>query len=361
MMMMATGDGVKGVMSAPGGAVLAIDLGATWTRAAVVSFAGEIAARSAARTPADGAPERLAEAVLTVAARALAAAGAPGDDGVVAVGVASVGPLDAHAGVLVAPPNLGGGYRGLDLATPLRRRFDVPVFVERDTNVAALGEHAYGAAKGIDDFVYLTVSTGLGGAIFSRGCLLTGASGVAGELGHIPVMIGGPLCGCGGVGHLEALCSGTAIARAGRDAGISVRPDVSGVAVSSVGGALAGATSDALAASEPPALTAADVAAAEQAGDERAAAIMRRAREAFAAGVVGIVNALNPRLIVVGGGIARAEGERLLGPAREAVAASALAPAAAAVELVPAALGDDVGLIGCVRLVAGGEEESWQR
>jgi glucokinase len=88
---------------------------------------------------------------------------------------------------------------------------------------------------------------------------------------------------------------------------------------------------------------------------------MRHAREAFAAGVVGIVNALNPRLIVVGGGIARAEGERLLGPAREAVAASALAPAAAAVELVPAALGDDVGLIGCVPLVAGGEEESWQR
>ena len=280
MMMMATGDGVKSVVSAPGGAVLAIDLGATWTRAAVVSFAGEIAARSAARTPADGAPERLAEAVLGVAARALAAAGPPGDDGVVAVGVASVGPLDARAGVLVAPPNLGGGYRGLDLATPLRRRFDVPVFVERDTNVAALGEHAYGAAKGIDDFVYLTVSTGLGGAIFSRGCLLTGASGVAGELGHIPVLIGGPLCGCGGVGHLEALCSGTAIARAGRDAGISVRPDASGVAVSSVGDAPADAIApaDALAASEPPALTAADVAAAAQAGDERAAAIMRRAR-----------------------------------------------------------------------------------
>ena len=76
--------------------------------------------------------------------------------------------------MLVAPPNLGGGYRGLDLAAPSRRRFGVPVFVERDTMVAALGEHAHGAAQGIDDFVYLTVSTGLGGAIFSRGRLLTG-------------------------------------------------------------------------------------------------------------------------------------------------------------------------------------------
>lgn len=343
-------------MSASGGAVLAIDLGATWTRAAVVSRAGEVAARSAAHTPADGAPERLAEAVLVVAGQALAAAGV-GGDGVVAVGVASVGPLDAHAGVLFAPPNLGGGYRGLDLATPLRRRFDVPVFVQRDTNVAALGEHAYGAAKGVDDFVYLTVSTGLGGAIFSRGRLLTGASGVAGELGHIPVMVGGPVCGCGGVGHLEALCSGTAIARAGRDAGIGVRRDANGGALPPAGVAPAGAT----AVADSLALTAADVTAAEQAGDERAAAIMRRAREAFAAGVVGIVNALNPRLIVVGGGIARAEGERLLGPARAAVAAHALAPAAAVVEVVPAALGDDVGLIGCVPLVAGEKEGSWQR
>ncbi len=228
---------------------------------------------------------------------------------------------------------------------------------ERDTNVAALGEHAYGAAKGVDDFVYLTVSTGLGGAIFSRGRLLTGASGVAGELGHIPVMVGGPVCGCGGVGHLEALCSGTAIARAGRDAGIGVRRDANGGALPPAGVAPAGAT----AVADSLALTAADVTAAEQAGDERAAAIMRRAREAFAAGVVGIVNALNPRLIVVGGGIARAEGERLLGPARAAVAAHALAPAAAVVEVVPAALGDDVGLIGCVPLVAGEKEGSWQR
>ena len=98
----------------------------------------------------------------------------------------------------------------------------------------------------------------------------------------MPVMVGGPLCGCGGVGHLEALCSGTAIARAGREAGIveprrRPRGRRRASAVCPCGSV---------------ALTAADVAAAEQAGDERAAAIMRRAREAFAAGVVGIVNAL---------------------------------------------------------------------
>jgi glucokinase len=358
MMMAVTQDGVKSGAQAPRGPVLAIDLGATWTRAAVVSPDGELAARGAARTPFDGPSGRLADAILHVAEQALKAAAAAEGDPIAAVGVAAVGPLDPRSGVIVAPPNLGNGYRGLDLATPLRRRFGVPVFVERDTMVAALGEHAYGAAQGVDDFIYLTVSTGLGGAIFSRGRLLTGASGVAGELGHVPVLLDGPICGCGGVGHLEALCSGTAIARAGREAGITARRDAD--AAMSASAALRG-SADAAASTDPRALSAADVAAAERNGDERAAAIMRRAREAFAAGVVGIVNAFNPRMIVVGGGIARAEGERLLGPAREAIAASALAPAAAVVELTPAALGDDVGLIGCVPLTADRKEGSWQR
>ena len=365
-----TQDGVNSGAQAPRGPVLAIDLGATWTRAAVVSPDGELVARSAARTPSDGAPGLLADAVVQVAEQALAAATAAESDPIAAVGVAAVGPLDSRSGVIIAPPNLGSGYRGLDLATPLRRRFGVPVFVERDTNVAALGEHAYGAARGVDDFIYLTVSTGLGGAIFSRGRLLTGASGVAGELGHVPVLLDGPICGCGGAGHLEALCSGTAIARAGREAGIAVRRDADagtsaaadprGSAEALASAVLRG-SADAAASADPPALSAVDVAAAERAGDERAAAIMRRAREAFAAGVVGFVNVFNPSLIVVGGGIARAEGERLLGPARRAIAASALAPAAAVVTLAPAALGDDVGLMGCVPLTADGEEASWQR
>lgn len=348
---------VKGDGRTLGGPVLGIDLGATWTRAAVLTAGGEVVARSAARTPFDGPATRLADAILGVAEQALKAATAGGIDAVAAVGVGSVGPLDPRSGTLVAPPNLGRGYRGLDLATPLTGRLGVPVVVERDTMVAALGEHAYGAAQGVEDFVYLTVSTGLGGAIFSRGRLLTGASGVAGELGHVPVMLDGPLCGCGGRGHLEAICSGTAIAHAGREAGIAVSRAADTAAYMPADARAAdGVTPPA----EPPVLSAADVAAAERDGDERAASIMGRARTAFAAGVVGIVNAFNPELIVVGGGIARAEGDRLLGPARRAIAAEALAPAAAAVRLVPAALGDDVGLVGCVPLVAGGSEGSWR-
>jgi glucokinase len=314
--------------AAPVGPVLAIDIGATWTRAAVVLPAGEVVARQAEPTPYDGTSRELGDAVVHVAELARATAVAAGTTPV-AVGVAAIGPLDARAGRLLGPPNVGPGYRDLDLATPLRRRFDLPLYLERDTNVAALGEHAFGAARGVDDFVYLTISTGVGGAIVADGRLFLGATGVAGELGHIPVALDGPACGCGGVGHFEALSSGSGIARAAREAGLTTP---------------AGAG----------ALTAADVARAERAGDARAAAVMARARQAFAAAVVGIVNAFNPRLIVVGGGVARAEGDRLLGPARAAIAAQALAPAAAAVELVPAALGDYVSLVGCQPLVAGG-------
>ena len=322
---MTTNDDVK---VEPRSAVLAVDIGATWTRAAVVEPTGRIVGRQAAPTPFDGGQRELGDAVARVAELALSAANADEASPPAALGVAAIGPLDARRGVLLGPPNVGAGYRDLDLAAPLGR-FGLPLFLERDTNVAALGEHAFGAARGVDDFVYLTVSTGLGGAIMAAGRLLLGATGVAGELGHLPVSLDGPQCGCGGVGHLEAYSSGTGIARRGREAGLTAADGIS-------------------------APTAADVAGAARAGDARAAAVMESARRAFAVALVGIVNAFNPRLIVVGGGVARAEGERLLAPARAAIAAQALGPAAAAVEVVPAALGDDVGLVGCLPLVGSG-------
>ena len=329
-MMLTTPDAVKDVpvpWSGDERPVLAIDVGATWTRAAVVDHAARLFGRRAQRTPFDGGQRELGEAVAGLAELALTAARAEGAPAPAAVGVAAIGPLDARRGTLLGPPNVGAGYRGLDLADPLAR-LGLPLFLERDTNVAALGEHAFGAARETDDFVYLTVSTGLGGAIMAGGRLLFGATGVAGELGHLPVTLDGAVCGCGGIGHLEAYSSGTGIARAGREAGL--------------GGA------------DPEALTAADVAGAARAGDARAAAVMDRARRAFAAALVGIVNAFNPALIVVGGGVARGEGEDLLAPARQAIADQALGPAAAAVRVCPAALGDDVGLIGCLPLVGGG-------
>jgi len=168
--------------------------------------------------------------------------------------------------------------------------------------------------------LYLTVSTGVGGGVVIGGRLMRGPDQLAGELGHLTIDLDGPQCGCGARGHLEAISSGTGIARAAYDRGLG---DIS----------------------------AAQVAALEDAGNETAAQIMDYARSAFAAALVSIVDIFNPSRIVVGGGIAIGQGERLLGPAREAVEQLAFRRQAARVEVVPAQLGDDVGLIGALSLV----------
>jgi glucokinase len=257
---------------------------------------------------------------------------------VVGVGIAAIGPLDVATGTILEPPNVGPDIRDVAIVDPIRRRLDLPTFIERDTNVAALAERWIGAARGVPDFLYLTVSTGIGGSVVSGGRLMTGATGVAGELGHMPVDLDGPMCGCGHRGHLEAISSGSGIARAASEVAAG-RPGM----LRSIAAEIA-----------PASLSAIHVARAEAAGDPDASAIMERARDAFAAAMVGFVDVFNPSLIVVGGSVARAQGDRLLDPARRAVSRHSFRRAAEAVSIVPAALGDDVSLIGCVPLVAAG-------
>jgi glucokinase len=300
---------------------LSIDLGATRLRAAAISAAGEVVARRETPTPADGSPRSLVGLVIDVLSAVAADLPEDARDGLAGIGVSAVGPLDAERGVLLGPPNLGAGYRGLELAAPLRRHFGLPVAVERDTNVAALAERAFGAARDCDDFLYVTVSTGIGGGVFSAGRLLGGAGGFAGELGHVPVGLDGPACGCGQPGHLEAYASGTGIARRAREAGLGE-------------------------------VDAAAVVAAADAGDATAAAIVAEAIEAFAAAALGFVNAFDPELIVVGGGVADGLGERLLEPARRKVASFALAPPAREARILAAALGEDTSLVGCLPLLS---------
>ena len=132
------------------------------------------------------------------------------------IGIAAPGPVDPRIGTLIEPPNVGPGFRDIPLAVPIADALGLPVVLERDTHVAALGEATYGIARGVRDFLYLTVSTGIGGAIIANGELYGGADGVAGEIGHIPVDLDGPLCGCGSRGHLEAISSGSGIARQAR-------------------------------------------------------------------------------------------------------------------------------------------------
>lgn len=307
-------------MARPVGArtVLALDLGASRIRTAVGREDGTLLGRRTTSTPRD------AEQTVSVCAGELEASlrqardeGATDPD---ALSISAPGPLDPLKGEFLDPPNLDHSLWGFPFAARLSEALGLPAHMDRDTQVAALGEGAFGAARGLSDYIYLTVSTGVGGAIVSGGQLLRGADGLAGELGHLTVDLDGPTCPCGAKGHLEAYASGTGIVNAARAAG------------------------------HDPA-QASEVAAREEAGEPWAGEIMESARRAFAAAAVSMVDVFNPQRIIVGGGVALGQGDRLLQPARDAIAQTAFRGQAARVEVVRAQLGDDVGLIGGVPLV----------
>ncbi len=243
---------------------------------------------------------------------ALGAAGVPIGD-IVAAGLSSPGPLDHRTGVILTTQNIAGF---VDANFPIAERVaaglgGLPVFLDRDTVMAAIGEGTSGAAKGTRDFVYLTVSTGVGGAIVSGGRMVRGASNTAGELGHFPVGFDRDVrCRCGSFGCVEAYAAGRNLAEA------------YGVADASI------------------------VYAKAAAGDPRAAALIVRAEAALQNLAVGIVNALNPERIVVGGSVAEHEPAHVIEPMRRAVAERAFKVPAAAVRIVPSALGADVSIIG---------------
>jgi glucokinase len=249
-----------------------------------------------------------------------------------------MGPVDPWRGIVVDPPNVPA-FRDSPLADEMERLVGLPAYLERDTNVAALAEQWMGAARGCTDFLYVTVSTGLGGAIVRDGCLVLGPDGTAGELGHITLIAdGGPRCGCGGSGHLEGIAAGAGLAAqaqeavlAGESAFLAARAQGRGV--------------------QSRILTGRDVAEGELAGDPTCSRLMVRARRAFAIACVGWVNAFNPDRIVIGGTLAQAQGERWLDPAREQVLRTAFRVPAARVRIVPAELGHDVGLVGAWPLV----------
>ncbi|HEY3524437.1 MAG TPA: ROK family protein [Candidatus Limnocylindrales bacterium] len=319
--------------------VLGLDLGGTQIRAAVVLADGSTLGRVAAETPvADGRDAIVGRCIDALcAARDAAPVGLA--ERVEAVGISAPGPLDPVVGVIVDPPNLGAAFHDVPIAARVADALGVPAFLDRDTVLAALAEWQFGAARECTDFLYVTVSTGIGGAVVSDGRLLRGPDGTAGEVGHVTVDASGPKCGCGGVGHLEAVASGRALARDAASAASSGRsPALAARAATLPDG--------------PAGLSARDVADAEAAGDATAHELMEHLRLTFARATVSWVDLFNPERLVVGGSIAEAEGERLLGAAARAIEREAFRAPARRARVVPATLGADVSLVGALPLVA---------
>jgi glucokinase len=218
------------------------------------------------------------------------------------------------------------------VAEAVRRRFQVEVVVENDANAAAWAEQQYGAGRGSDDMLMLTIGTGIGGGVVVGGELFRGHRGFAGELGHITLVDGGPLCGCGQHGCLETLASGNAIGRMARE-GIAAAP---------------GSILRELAGDAPHRITGALVSEAAHAGDEFAAGILQRAGTWLGAGLASLVNAFDPNVIVIGGGGAAA-GWFLVEPARLELDRR-LARRRSVPPIVTGTLGNDAGAIGAASL-----------
>ncbi|HUK11769.1 MAG TPA: ROK family protein [Thermoanaerobaculaceae bacterium] len=251
---------------------------------------------------------------------------------VAAVGFGIPSLIDQRTGTAVLAVNLP--LKNVMFADVMAERLDLPVFVDNDANLAALAEHRAGAARGCNEAVMLTIGTGIGGGLILRGEVYRGAVGAAGELGHIVIDGDGPPCGpgCPNHGCVEAMASGTALAREALRIA-RARPS------SGLGRALA----------EGRELAGPLVTELAHDGDDAAIETIATIGRNLGVAVTSLVNTFNPEVVVIGGGVMGA-GELLLGPVREEVAARALPPSRDLVEIVPAAFGVEAGMIGAAAL-----------
>lgn len=258
----------------------------------------------------------------------LIASVAPEEEEIAAIAVAAPGPLDPFEGMIYEAPNIPG-WNNLPLRKLIQDRFDVPVAIGNDANLAALGEWRFGAGVGHRHLVYITVSTGIGGGVIIDNQMLLGAHGLAAELGHITVIPDGPLCGCGKRGHLEAVTSGPAIAR-------WVEQELS-QGIPSL-----------LSANRP--VTAKDVSLAASKGDELAQAALARGGTYLGIAIADYLHIFNPTVVIIGGGVSQS-GESFFSPIRAAMSEHVLSKKYLEnLILTPSALGDDVGLMGALAL-----------
>ncbi len=307
--------------------VLAVDLGGTKIITAIISNKGQMIAREYCLTLADEGPQAVINRILSAIDHLLSLRNI-GSSKLGSISIAAAGAIDFDRGVITSSPNLPGWY-DIPLRDIVREKHGVNTFLINDASAAALGEHHFGAGKGVNNLILLTLGTGIGGGIIINGRLYTGLCGSAGEIGHMTIDVNGPKCSCGNIGCLETLASGTAVAKE------AIRR-ISQGEKSSLAEIVEGEIEN---------ITAEEVSLAAQGGDSLASEVILKAATYLGVGMVNLVNIFNPEMIIVGGGMAKM-GDLLLNPARQVVRERAFSLSAQAVRIVPAQLGDDAGVLG---------------
>ncbi|CAL9302096.1 ROK family protein [Streptomyces sp. R02] len=292
--------------------VIALDVGGTGMKAALVGADGELLHQARRPTGRERGPDAVVENILDFAAELRAHGVRAHGEAASAAGVAVPGIVDEAEGVAAYAANLG--WRDVPLRALLAERLGgVPVALGHDVRTGGLAEGRVGAGRGADRFLFVPLGTGIAGAIGIAGRVESGAHGFAGEIGHVVVRPGGAECPCGQRGCLERYASASAVSRAWAEA------------------------------SGDPDADAADCAEAVVSGDERAVRVWQDAVDALADGLVTALTLLDPRTLIIGGGLAEA-GETLFTPLREAVRRRVTFQKLPS--LVPAALGDTAGCLG---------------
>ena len=306
---------------------LAIDLGGTKIMAAIVSPDGRVISRNYCPTLAVKGTKAVIDRLSSAGEGVVTKAGLKFSE-LAGIVIDAAGALNAEKGVISSSPNLPG-WHNVPLRDILADRLGIATYMINDASAAALGEHRFGAGRGLDNLVYLTVSTGIGGGIIIGGKLYTGANGSAGEIGHMIIEADGPQCSCGNSGCLEALASGTAVAAE---------------AVKRIGQGEASSITE-LAKDASKTITAKTVALAARQGDYLACDVVAKAAYYLGIGLANVVNIFNPEMVIIGGGMSQM-GDMLLKPARKVVKQRAFRLPAQTVRIVRARLGGDAGVIG---------------
>jgi glucokinase len=306
--------------------IIGIDLGGTKISGAVSTFDGKIIYKKSIDTLSSQGPEIVTGRILGHIKHLIEYVKADKDE-ISGIGIASPGPLNIEEGIIVETPNLP--FRNYPLIKTVERETGIKAYLENDANAAALGELWFGAGRGSKNFIYMTVSTGIGGGIVINGDIYHGHTGNAGEFGHMTVEPHGPRCNCGNYGCLEVMSSGTAIARIANER-------------------LKAGENSMLRDCEK--VTSKEVFEYASKGDKLSCEIVDYTMNYLGIGTANLVNAFDPELIIIGGGVSKA-GDALFSRVKNVVSKRCFEIMAKSVKIIPPGLSTDAGLVGALAVI----------
>lgn len=299
------------------GAKIGIDLGATFIKMALVDHSGRMYFRREIKTPANSEKAHLINSIVTNVESIIRESGLKKSK-FLGVGIGVPGLVDSKKGIVHTLTNIKG-WRGVPLRRILEKRLGLKIGVDNDVNAMTLAEYKFGAGKGADNIICLTLGTGVGGGIIIEGRLYRGNSMSAGEIGHMPINENGPRCNCGGRGCLESYIGNRYILQRAKKAfGDYIKLEY--------------------------------ITFLAKRGDRKALDIWEEVAEKLSVALTGVINLLNPDRIIIGGGVSNA-GSFILKPLKEEIKKRAMQVPASHVKIVIAKLGADAGIIGASLLV----------